>query len=104
MAATLMSGWSRGWPRRTGEQALPSLNLADRKAPAPDGHDTDYVTPGDVLAELREDNKLLTEMLREIHDLSSDNNDVTTATLLENWIDEAEQRTWFLIEITREQR
>ena len=28
-------------------------------------------------------------------------NDVASASLLENWIDEAERRTWFLFEASR---
>jgi starvation-inducible DNA-binding protein len=29
-------------------------------------------------------------------------NDVATASLIENWIDETERRTWFLFEIVNE--
>jgi hypothetical protein len=39
--------------------------------------------------------------LREPHDLCDEHGDVTTASLLENWIDEAERRTWFLFETCR---
>src|SRR5262249_11956167 len=62
-----------------------------------------YVTPQDMLAELRDDNKQLIAFMRETHDLSSDYNDVATTSLLEVWIDEAERRTWFLFEATRRQ-
>ena len=64
-------------------------------------NDADYVTPLDMLAELREDNKQLTSEMRRTHGLCDDNNDVATASLLEVWIDEAERRTWFLFEATR---
>jgi starvation-inducible DNA-binding protein len=64
-------------------------------------NDADYVTPMDMLAELRDDNKQLTEKLRETHGLCDEKGDVATASLLENWIDEAERRTWFLFETTR---
>ncbi|WP_027684222.1 Dps family protein [Rhizobium leguminosarum] len=64
----------------------------------------EYVTPDDMLAELREDNKTLSQIMRETHSLADDHNDVATASLLENWIDEAERRTWFLFEITRHQK
>ena len=64
-------------------------------------NDADFVTPLDMLAELREDNKQLTANMRETHDLCDEHRDVATASLLENWIDEAERRTWFLFEATR---
>jgi starvation-inducible DNA-binding protein len=64
-------------------------------------NDAEFVTPLDMLAELRDDNKQLTTRLRETHDLCEEHEDVATASLLENWIDEAERRTWFLFEATR---
>ena len=54
-----------------------------------------------MLAELRDDNKQLTARMRETHDLCDECGDVATTSLLENWIDEAERRTWFLFEATR---
>jgi len=64
-------------------------------------NDSAYVTPLDMLAELRDDNKQLVAAMRETHGLCEDHGDVATASLLENWIDEAERRTWFLFETTR---
>jgi starvation-inducible DNA-binding protein len=64
-------------------------------------NDADYVTPMDMLAELRDDNKQLTTSLREVHDLCDEHGDVATASLIEVWIDEAERRHWFLFESTR---
>jgi starvation-inducible DNA-binding protein len=64
-------------------------------------NDADYVTPDDMLAELREDNKQLTASLRETHDLCDEHNDVATASLIEVWIDETERRVWFLYEAGR---
>jgi starvation-inducible DNA-binding protein len=60
----------------------------------------DYVTPLDMLAELRDDNKQLAANLRGTHGLCDEHGDVASASLLENWIDEAERRTWFLFEAT----
>lgn len=65
-------------------------------------NDADYVTPEDMLAELRDDNKQLVSLLRETHDMCGEHRDVATASLIENWIDEAERRTWFLFECTRQ--
>jgi starvation-inducible DNA-binding protein len=64
-------------------------------------NDADYVTPQDMLAELRDDNKQLTRNMRVLHGVCDEHNDVATASLLENWIDETEQRTWFLFESGR---
>jgi len=64
-------------------------------------NDAEYVTPKDMLAELRDDNKELTARMRETHDLCDEHGDVASTSLLENWIDEAERRTWFLFETTR---
>jgi starvation-inducible DNA-binding protein len=64
-------------------------------------NDADFVTPRDMLAELREDNKQLTSEMRRTHAVCDEYNDVGTASLLEVWIDEAERRTWFLFEATR---
>lgn len=64
-------------------------------------NDADFVTPMDMLAELRDDNRQITAAIRETHGLCDEYGDVATASLLENWIDEAERRTWFLFEATR---
>ena len=64
-------------------------------------NDAEYVDAKDMLAELRDDNKQLTSIMREVHDVCDEHNDVATASLLENWIDETERRTWFLFESTR---
>jgi starvation-inducible DNA-binding protein len=64
-------------------------------------NDADFVTPLDMLAELRDDNKQLVSSMRETHDLCDEHGDVATASLLENWIDETERRVWFLFEATR---
>jgi starvation-inducible DNA-binding protein len=65
-------------------------------------NDADFVTPTDMLAELRDDNKRLTANMREVHGLCDEHGDIATASLLENWIDEAERRTWFLFEAARQ--
>ncbi|MBV8187616.1 MAG: DNA starvation/stationary phase protection protein [Alphaproteobacteria bacterium] len=64
-------------------------------------NDADYVTPHDMLAELREDNMELTKHMRTLHELCDAHGDIATASLIENWIDETEQRTWFLFETGR---
>jgi len=65
-------------------------------------NDADYVTPLDMLSELRDDNQQLTARMRETHGVCDEHGDVATASLLENWIDEAERRVWFLFEASRQ--
>jgi starvation-inducible DNA-binding protein len=64
-------------------------------------NDADYVDPADMLSELREDNEALVMRMLSVHGLCDDAGDVATASLLENWIDEAQRRIWFLFETTR---
>lgn len=64
-------------------------------------NNADYVEPLDMLAELREDNGDLARRLREAHGLCDEHEDVATASLIENWIDETERRVWFLFETCR---
>ena len=64
-------------------------------------NDADFVAPADMLSELREDEKALTLSMRAVHELCDKEGDVATASLLENWIDQSQRRTWFLFEATR---
>jgi starvation-inducible DNA-binding protein len=86
--------------RKIGGTTLHSIGQMSRSQRILD-NDADYVTPLDMLVELRDDNKQLTANMRETHDSRDRHRDVATASLLENWIDEAERRTWFLFEATR---
>jgi starvation-inducible DNA-binding protein len=62
-------------------------------------NNAESVAPEQMLREIREDNLELTRNLRSAHELCEKYNDVATASLIENWIDETERRTWFLSEI-----
>ena len=86
--------------RKIGGATLRSIGQISRLQRIFD-NDSDFVTPLDMLAELRQDNKQLAASLRETHDLCDEHRDVASASLLEVWIDEAERRTWFLFEATR---
>jgi starvation-inducible DNA-binding protein len=61
-------------------------------------NNAEFVAPKDMLSELRADNQQLTRELRTTHKLCDQYDDVATASLIENWIDETERRTWFLSE------
>jgi starvation-inducible DNA-binding protein len=65
-------------------------------------NDKDYVSAIDMLLELMNDNKAQIHHMREAHEVADKHDDVATASLLENFIDEAEKRCWFLFEASRE--
>jgi starvation-inducible DNA-binding protein len=86
--------------RKIGGTTLRSIGHIGRLQRVLD-NDADFVTPQDMLAELRDDNKQLGAAMREIHGLCDEHGDVASASLLETWIDQAERRTWFLFEASR---
>jgi starvation-inducible DNA-binding protein len=86
--------------RKIGGTTLRSIGHIGRLQRVLD-NDADFVTPMDMRAELRDDNRQLVASLRETRGLCDEHSDVATASLLEGWIDEAERRVWFLFESTR---
>jgi starvation-inducible DNA-binding protein len=86
--------------RKIGGQTLRSIGNVARLQRVQD-NDAEYVSPLDMLAELREDNKNLAASMREAHGVCDEAEDVASASLIEVWIDETERRTWFLFEATR---
>jgi len=86
--------------RKVGGTTLRSIGQIGRMQRILD-NDADYVTPDDMLAELRDDNKQLVASMRETHGLCDEHDDVASASLLENWIDQGERREWFLFETSR---
>jgi starvation-inducible DNA-binding protein len=89
--------------RKLGGTTLRSIGQISRLQRVRD-NDADYVTPDDMLAELREENQALAARMRETHVACDEHRDVATASLLEVWIDEAERRVWFLYEAGRKAR
>jgi starvation-inducible DNA-binding protein len=86
--------------RKIGATTLRSIGQITRLQRAPE-NDNEGVGAQDMLAELLDDNRRLVGNLRGAHSLCDEYRDVATASLLENWIDEAETRSWFLFEATR---
>jgi starvation-inducible DNA-binding protein len=86
--------------RKVGGSTLKSIGHIARTQRIRD-NDAEYVEPLDMLAELREDNKVLAARLREAHNVCDEHRDIATASLIEIWIDETERRTWFLFEASR---
>jgi starvation-inducible DNA-binding protein len=84
--------------RKLGGTTLRSISDISRHQTLKD-NDAEFVTPKEMLAELHSDNVHLTRSLRATHEVCDRHNDVATASLIENWIDETERRSWFLSEI-----
>ncbi|HLX22819.1 MAG TPA: DNA starvation/stationary phase protection protein [Usitatibacter sp.] len=86
--------------RKLGGNTLRSIGNIARLQRVLD-NDAEYVTPLDMLAELREDNARLADRMRAAHGTCDKRGDIATASLLEVWIDETERRAWFLFEASR---
>ena len=83
--------------RKIGGTTLRSIGDISRHQRLRD-NDNESLTPEGMLADLRTDNRELAQFLRSTHDACEKHNDVATASLIENWIDETERRAWFLSE------
>lgn len=83
--------------RKVGHLTTHSIGEVSRNQRIAD-NDAPYVTPQDMLSELREDNGSLAKRMREAHGMIDEQRDVATASLLEVFIDETERRSWFLYE------
>ena len=86
--------------RKIGGTTIHSIGDISRHQRLHDNNE-EFVTPADMLSELSADNQRLTRSLRATHETCERHNDVATASLIENWIDETERRTWFLFETTQ---
>jgi starvation-inducible DNA-binding protein len=86
--------------RKIGGATVKSIGHVARLQRIKDNNE-EFVAAVDMLRELMEDNKAFTTNMREAHEIADQNNDSATTSLLENFIDETERRTWFLFEATR---
>src|SRR6202012_4570842 len=86
--------------RKIGETTLHSIGEISKYQRLSDNN-KGFVEPKLMLAELHQDNLSLVEYMRKTHEVTDEANDVATTSLLENWIDEAERRAWFLYETIR---
>jgi starvation-inducible DNA-binding protein len=84
--------------RKLGGTTLRSIGDISRHQTLKDNN-AEFVTPREMLMELHADNVHLTRSLRSTHEVCDRHNDVATASLIENWIDETERRSWFLSSI-----
>ena len=88
--------------RKIGGATLKSIGQIAKLKTIKD-NDEDYVPPREMLRELMEDNKHVAAAMRKAHEVCDEAGDVASASLLENFIDETERRTWFLFEASRQE-
>lgn len=88
--------------RKLGGNTLRSIGQIAKLQTIKD-NDEDYVPPREMLRELMNDNKHLAAEMRKAHEVADKGGDVATTSILENFIDEAERRTWFLFEASRQE-
>jgi starvation-inducible DNA-binding protein len=86
--------------RKIGGRTLHSIGQISKLQRIRD-NDEEFVDPADMLQELVRDNKALVHGMREAHEVADKYGDVATTSLLENFIDGAERRVWFLFEASR---
>ncbi|MDE5465244.1 DNA starvation/stationary phase protection protein [Bradyrhizobium sp. CSS354] len=88
--------------RKIGGTTLKSIGQIAKLQTIKDNNE-DYVPPREMLRELMQDNKHVAAAMRKAHDVCDEAGDVASASILENFIDETERRTWFLFEATRQE-
>jgi starvation-inducible DNA-binding protein len=84
--------------RKIGGSTLRSISDISRHQRLKDNN-SEGVALREMLLELRADNLQLTRFLRATHEVCVRHDDIATASLIENWTDQAERRTWSLSEI-----
>jgi starvation-inducible DNA-binding protein len=88
--------------RKIGGTTMRSIGQVAKQQTIKD-NDESYVPPREMLRELMEDNKKTVVNMRKAHDVADKYNDSATTSILENFIDAAERRTWFLFEASRQE-
>ncbi len=87
--------------RRIGGMTLRSIGEISELQTLKDNN-AEYVSPHDMIIELMNDNLAVAKNMREAHSIADDAEDVATASELEVMIDAAENRKWFLFELSQE--
>jgi starvation-inducible DNA-binding protein len=86
--------------RKIGGTTLRSIGQISKLQSIED-NDAEFVGPNEMLRELMNDNKAVAAAMRKAHEVCDEHDDVASASLLENFIDATEKRTWFLFEASR---
>ena len=86
--------------RKTGGRTIHSIGEIAKLQTLKDNN-KELVSAADMLQELMADTKTTIKAMRAAHEVADKHEDVATASILENFIDAAEKRHWFLFEASR---
>ncbi|WP_419826958.1 Dps family protein [Sphingomonas sp.] len=86
--------------RKLGNLTLRSIGDISRRQTIRD-NDQEFVEPLAMLKELRDDNLEVVRHFREAREKCEDAGDTPTSSMIDDWIDQAERRAWFLFEAAR---
>lgn len=86
--------------RKNGHRTLTSIGDITKRQSISDNDDS-KVAAAAMLEELRSDNLKLVAKLREAKELAGEAGDNATDGLIDDWTDQAEERAWFLLEISQ---
>ena len=81
--------------RKNDEYTLTSIGTVHSETKIEDQDDV-TITADAMVAELREDNRTLRERLVQVKDEAESVGDNATSGIVDDWIDQAEERVWFL--------
>ncbi len=81
--------------RKNDEYTLTSIGSVASQTRIADQDDT-TITADMMVAELRDDNRKLHERLNTVKDEAEDVGDNATSGIVDDWIDQCEERIWFL--------
>jgi starvation-inducible DNA-binding protein len=81
--------------RKIGQPTIRSLEQMVQLKRLASSEATD-ISPEQMLTELHDDNQALAAYMRSTHTVTDEANDISTTSLLEEWVDQAEERAWFL--------
>lgn len=83
--------------RKRGGTTLRSIGHVARLQSIED-NDADRVDAKAMLEELRRDNQSLVESFRTAREIAEEEGDTATSSLIDDWVDQTEERIWFLAE------
>jgi len=83
--------------RKIGETTLTGLGAIAKATSIADQDDTG-LAPDKMVEELRDDNVKLLERLKTVKQTSEEAGDYATNGMVDDWIDQAQERVWFLTE------
>ncbi|MXO67004.1 Dps family protein [Altericroceibacterium endophyticum] len=81
--------------RKNDEYTLTSIGSVGKATKIEDQDDV-TLTPQAMVEELRDDNKKVLDRLKEVKRASEEAEDFATSGVVDDWIDQTEERVWFL--------